>query len=100
MERTGRCSRTLVSTEKFATVKVKGDFLAWLRRESLRRGVYLYELLEEVTARTLAGRRPWRGKTSEGRGEEKVVRAVEARLADIDAGRVVPLSWEEVRKGL
>jgi RHH-type rel operon transcriptional repressor/antitoxin RelB len=24
----------------------------------------------------------------------------EARLADIDAGRVVPLSWEEVRKGL
>jgi RHH-type rel operon transcriptional repressor/antitoxin RelB len=24
----------------------------------------------------------------------------EARLADIDAGRVVPLSWDEVRKDL
>ena len=24
----------------------------------------------------------------------------EARLADIDAGRVVPLPWDEVRKGL
>jgi RHH-type transcriptional regulator, rel operon repressor / antitoxin RelB len=24
----------------------------------------------------------------------------EARLADIDAGRVIPLPWDEVRKGL
>jgi hypothetical protein len=58
---TGPCSRTPVSTEMFATLKVKGDFLSWLRRESSRRGVYLYELVEEITSKTLAGKRPWRG---------------------------------------
>jgi hypothetical protein len=61
MERTGQSSGTLVSIEKFSTMKVRGDFLAWLRRESARRGVCLYELLEEMVARALAGKRPWRG---------------------------------------
>lgn len=33
-------------------------------------------------------------------GDLEDIYVAEARLADIDAGRVVPLSWDEVRKGL
>lgn len=43
----------------FSTVKVRSDFLAWLRREGARRGIFLYELLEETAARSLAGKKPW-----------------------------------------
>ena len=33
-------------------------------------------------------------------GDLEDIYIAEARLADIDAGRVVPLSWDEVRKRL
>jgi RHH-type rel operon transcriptional repressor/antitoxin RelB len=33
-------------------------------------------------------------------GDLEDIYVAEARLTDIDAGRVVPLSWDEVRKGL
>jgi predicted DNA-binding protein len=33
-------------------------------------------------------------------GDLEDLRIAEARLADIDAGRVVPLPWDEVREGL
>ncbi len=64
MERIERSSRTPTSTEQFSTMKVKGDFLAWLKRESVRRGIYLYELVEEIASSTLAGKKPWRDRIS------------------------------------
>ena len=41
-------------------MKVRGEFLAWLRLESARRGIFLYELIEELAARSLAGNKPWK----------------------------------------
>jgi hypothetical protein len=47
-----------VSTN-FATMKVRQEFLAWLRLESVRRGIFLYELVEEMASQALVGKRPW-----------------------------------------
>jgi hypothetical protein len=59
-EPTDRCFEMLVSTS-FATMKVKKDFHTWLRMESVRRGIFLYELVEELASRSLAGKKPWDG---------------------------------------
>ena len=42
-------------------MKVKTDLLSWLRVESARRGVFLYELVEELVSRSMVGRKPWLG---------------------------------------
>ena len=44
---------------RFATMKIRLEFLAWLRIESARRGIFLYELVEELATQSLAGLRPW-----------------------------------------
>ena len=61
MGSTDPCSVMPVSNN-FQTMKVRGEFLAWLRRESARRGIFLYELIEELAERSLAGNRPWKEK--------------------------------------
>jgi hypothetical protein len=40
-------------------MKVRGEFLTWLRRESARRGIFLYELVEELASHAMAGKKPW-----------------------------------------
>ena len=65
MESTDPCYATRASTD-FRTMKVRGEFLAWLRQESARRGIFIYELVEELTSRSLAGKRPWRGSATRG----------------------------------
>ena len=47
-------------TTNFSSVKLRNEFVAWLRVEAARRGVFLYELVEEIASRTMAGRQPWR----------------------------------------
>jgi hypothetical protein len=59
MESIDPCFATRNSTN-FRTMKVRSEFLAWLRQESARRGIFLYELVEELASRSLAGRKPWR----------------------------------------
>jgi len=59
MESIVPCSVTPGLTN-FQTMKVRGEFLAWLRLESARRGIFLYELIEELAARSLAGNKPWK----------------------------------------
>lgn len=46
----------------FSSVKLRNEFVAWLRQEAARRGVFLYELIEDITSRTIAGRTPWKSK--------------------------------------
>lgn len=58
MEPTDPSSATPTSTD-FATMKIKRDFLAWLKMESARRGIFLYDLVEDLAARSYAGRRVW-----------------------------------------
>lgn len=60
---------------EFASIKLARPFVAWLKREAARRGVSMYELVEELVCR---GReKPWRGEyavdhgISEGRGQGK-----------------------------
>ncbi len=43
---------------EFASVKLARPFVAWLKREAARRGVPMYELVEELAARGMP--RPWR----------------------------------------
>ena len=43
----------------FATMKVKRDLLVWLKGESARRDVFMYDLVEELIARSHAGKRVW-----------------------------------------
>jgi acyl-CoA reductase-like NAD-dependent aldehyde dehydrogenase len=54
-----RASRTEAD---FASVKLARPFAAWLKRESARRGTFMYELAEELVARGYGGRRPWRDR--------------------------------------
>ena len=49
---------TLKSTD-FSTMKIRSSFLAWLKRESGRRGLFLYEVVEEMATVALAGATPW-----------------------------------------
>jgi hypothetical protein len=42
-------------------MKVKKDFHIWLRMESVRRGIFLYELVEELASHAVAGNKPWAG---------------------------------------
>jgi hypothetical protein len=58
MESIARCSAMPVSND-FRTMKVRGEFLTWLRRESARRGIFLYELVEELASHAMAGKKPW-----------------------------------------
>ena len=41
----------------FGSAKLRRPFLAWLKREAARRGVPMYELVEELAAR--GGPRAW-----------------------------------------
>ena len=41
-------------------MKVKSDFLAWLRRVGARRGSFHYETLEDLASRAMGGKKPWR----------------------------------------
>ena len=60
MEPIDRCS-AMPAFPSFTTMKVKKDFHTWLRMESVRRGIFLYELVEELASRSLAGKKPWDG---------------------------------------
>jgi hypothetical protein len=42
----------------FASIKLSRSFVAWLKRESARRGVPMYELVEQLVARGMP-QRPW-----------------------------------------
>ena len=44
----------------FATAKLARPFVVWLKLEAARRGVPIYELVEELVAR--GGPRPWRAE--------------------------------------
>ncbi len=46
----------------FASCKLRRPFVAWLKQQSARRGVPIYELLEELAARGQS--RPWDAKSS------------------------------------
>jgi len=61
MARIGRSSKTPASPD-FATVRIRSDFLVWLKQESVRRGIFLYQLVEELASSRLAGASPWRKK--------------------------------------
>jgi hypothetical protein len=41
-------------------MKVRSDFLSWIRREGARKGSFHYETLEELVSRSLGGKAPWR----------------------------------------
>jgi hypothetical protein len=58
MAHTEPSSETPISTD-FATMKVKREFLIWLKMESARRGVFMYDLVEELVSRSYAGRKIW-----------------------------------------
>jgi hypothetical protein len=42
------------------SIKVRRDFGSWLKQRSAERGAFVYELLEELVARQLGGKKPWR----------------------------------------
>ena len=50
----------------FASIKAGRPFVAWLKRESARRGVPMYELLELLVSR--GGARPWMPVSGSGNG--------------------------------
>jgi len=41
-------------------MKVRSEFLAWLKMESARRGLFLSDLVEDLVARSYAGKKVWR----------------------------------------
>lgn len=43
--------RGLAMKTEFASVKLARPFVAWLKREAARRGVPMYELVEELVSR-------------------------------------------------
>jgi hypothetical protein len=47
---------------EFASVKLSRPFVAWLKREAARRGICMYELVEELAARGQP--KPWLVKES------------------------------------
>lgn len=55
-------SSAMPASNDFATIKIKREFLIWLKIESSRRGVFLYDFVEDLVARSYAGRRVWRSK--------------------------------------
>ncbi len=55
-------SETPALPGRFVTMKVRSEFLAWLRRESVRRGTFLYETCEELASEAI-GTFPWRPRT-------------------------------------
>lgn len=56
----------------FASCKLRRPFVMWLKQQAARRGVPLYELVEELAARGRS--KPWAGPTATLGG-----RAVERR---------------------
>jgi hypothetical protein len=44
----------------FASIKIRRAFLAWLRQEAARRGIFVYELVEELAVRRFPKQAPWR----------------------------------------
>lgn len=45
----------------FASVKLSRPFVAWLKREAARRGIPMYEVVEELVARGQHPR-PWNAR--------------------------------------
>jgi len=50
-----------MKSSEFASVKLARTFVVWLKREAARRGISMYELVEELCAR--GGVRPWRNRS-------------------------------------
>jgi hypothetical protein len=48
-----------MKAQDFASVKVSRPFAAWLKREAAKRGVPMYELIEQLAEIGLR-QRPWR----------------------------------------
>lgn len=51
---------------EFASVKLARPLVAWLKQQAARRGIPMYELVEEMCA-TRVGKRPWRAGADEER---------------------------------
>jgi len=49
-----------VKANDFASIKLSRPFVAWLKREAAKRGVPMYELVEQLVARGM--QRPWSTK--------------------------------------
>ena len=81
------CSGTRVSTD-FHTLKVKSDFFAWLRRESVRRGIFLYDLVEELASWSLLRKKPWRDQSAKVR-ESSLRRKKRATRASVSRAPMV-----------
>jgi hypothetical protein len=48
------------SVTEFGSVKMRKGFLQWLKIEAAKQGVPMYELIENLAAKTWDGRgRPW-----------------------------------------
>ena len=52
----------MTNTERFATVRLRRPFVRWLRMEAARRETFIYEILEDLAARSLGDKTPWLGK--------------------------------------
>ncbi len=50
--------RDAIPKTDFASVKLARPFVAWLKREAARRGIPMYELVEELASRGMPVR-PW-----------------------------------------
>lgn len=44
---------------QFSTMKVRSQFLTWIKQEAARRGIFMFQVLEETAAATLGGAKPW-----------------------------------------
>lgn len=40
-------------------LKVRGSFMRWLKLEAIRRGKFLYQVIEDVVSVGCEGKRPW-----------------------------------------
>jgi hypothetical protein len=40
-------------------LKVRSCFMRWLKMEAVRRGLFLYQVIEEVAAGGCSGKTPW-----------------------------------------
>ena len=45
------------------SIKIRREFLLWLKEKAAHRGCFMYELLEEFAARSV-GAQPWTAETS------------------------------------
>ena len=51
--------------ERWASAKLRRDFVRWLKIEAAKRGEYMGETVESLVRTALGGKTPWRkGKTA------------------------------------